>query len=238
MGIVTTEYAEKLMKRCQIGTRNYNEANDLHAECYGTIGALVQERDTLRTGDTCAGQCEGAAYRIEPRRHRKERAMIYSKEPWKFVSAENPLDHEMDFFITDASGINQVCRAALSEHNARRIVACVNACAGISDEALDSWMNPPEGGFGHPHGPWPAHIISLHRAAETLKQQRDELLAAIEATLNENGHLADGDNCTLIALKRALAKVGAGGTAPEGHNGALTRGAKVVETSDGLNPSS
>ncbi|MBK7357451.1 hypothetical protein [Propionivibrio sp.] len=75
----------KLMKRCQIGTRNYNEANDLHAECYGTIGALVQERDTLRTGDTCAGQCEGAAYRIEPRRHRKERAMIYLKEPWKFV---------------------------------------------------------------------------------------------------------------------------------------------------------
>lgn len=48
MGIVTTEYAEKLMKRCQIGTRNYNEANDLHAECYGTIGALVQERDTLQ----------------------------------------------------------------------------------------------------------------------------------------------------------------------------------------------
>ncbi len=72
MGIVTTEYAEKLMKRCQIGTRNYNEANDLHAECYGTIGALVQERDMLRTGDTCVRQCEGTAYRIELMRLRRE----------------------------------------------------------------------------------------------------------------------------------------------------------------------
>jgi hypothetical protein len=28
--------------------------------------------------------------------------------------------------------------------------------------------------------------------------------AAIQQTLDENGYLADGDNCTLIALKRAL----------------------------------
>lgn len=32
----------------------------------------------------------------------------------------------------------------------------------------------------------------------------ERLRAAITQTLNENGHLADGDNCTLIALKRAL----------------------------------
>lgn len=70
MAIVTTAEAEKVMKRCQIGTRNYDEANSLHAECYGTIGALVQERDMLRTGDTCARHCEGAAYRIELRRLR------------------------------------------------------------------------------------------------------------------------------------------------------------------------
>lgn len=30
------------------------------------------------------------------------------------------------------------------------------------------------------------------------------LTAAIEETLAENAHLADGDNCTLIRLKRAL----------------------------------
>lgn len=32
----------------------------------------------------------------------------------------------------------------------------------------------------------------------------ERLRAAIARTLDENGHLADGDNCTLIDLKRAL----------------------------------
>ena len=32
----------------------------------------------------------------------------------------------------------------------------------------------------------------------------ERLRAAIQQTLDENGHLADGDNCTLIALKLAL----------------------------------
>jgi hypothetical protein len=36
--------AEQIMKRCQIGTRNYNEANNLHAECYRIIGKLLAER--------------------------------------------------------------------------------------------------------------------------------------------------------------------------------------------------
>ena len=47
MTTVPTDEAKKVMRRCQVGTRNYDEANNLHAECYGTIGALVQERDML-----------------------------------------------------------------------------------------------------------------------------------------------------------------------------------------------
>ena len=39
---------EKLLKRLQIGTRNYDEANNLHAECYGAIGALEQEVERLK----------------------------------------------------------------------------------------------------------------------------------------------------------------------------------------------
>ena len=38
-------------------------------------------------------------------------------------------------------------------------------------------------------------------------KQRDDLLAACIKTLDENGHLADGDNCTLIDLVRAIARV-------------------------------
>jgi len=45
---ITTADAAKIMKRCQVGTRNYNEANDLHAECYGMIGSLLNERDRLQ----------------------------------------------------------------------------------------------------------------------------------------------------------------------------------------------
>jgi hypothetical protein len=36
------------------------------------------------------------------------------------------------------------------------------------------------------------------------QQEIDALRAAITKTLNENGHLADGDNCTLIHLKKAM----------------------------------
>jgi gamma-glutamylcyclotransferase (GGCT)/AIG2-like uncharacterized protein YtfP len=39
--------AEQIMKRCQVGTRNYEEANNLHAECYRMIGKLLGQIDTL-----------------------------------------------------------------------------------------------------------------------------------------------------------------------------------------------
>lgn len=42
-----------------------------------------------------------------------------------------------------------------------------------------------------------ADILALHADNERLR-------AAIQQTLEENGHLADGENCTLIVLKRAL----------------------------------
>ena len=37
--------AEQIMKRCQAGTRNYEEANNLHAACYGIIGKLLSQPD-------------------------------------------------------------------------------------------------------------------------------------------------------------------------------------------------
>lgn len=41
-------------------------------------------------------------------------------------------------------------------------------------------------------------------AMESQAAEIERLRAAIVQTLNENGHLADGENCTLIALKRAM----------------------------------
>jgi hypothetical protein len=48
-----------------------------------------------------------------------------------------------------------------------------------------------------------APIGAVH-AVNALCDEVERLRAAIIQTLNENGHLADGDNCTLIALKRAM----------------------------------
>ena len=58
--IVKTEYAERLMKRCQIGVGGRNaldEAHSIMADCYGTIGALVNERDKLLLGECICRKC-------------------------------------------------------------------------------------------------------------------------------------------------------------------------------------
>lgn len=56
------------------------------------------------------------------------------------------------------------------------------------------------------------HESAIREATAEAERQRDELSEAIRQTLNENGHLADGDVCTLKRLKDALRKVGAGDT--------------------------
>ena len=56
----TTEAVERLMKQCQIGVSGRNaldEAHDIMAACYGTLGALVQERDRLLRGEYICKRC-------------------------------------------------------------------------------------------------------------------------------------------------------------------------------------
>ena len=58
--IVKTEYAMHLMKRCQIGVGGHNalqEAHSIMADCYGTIGSLVSERDRLLRGEYICQKC-------------------------------------------------------------------------------------------------------------------------------------------------------------------------------------
>lgn len=117
--------------------------------------------------------------------------MSHTKEPWIYELPD--ADHE-GIIIGRRGGA--VVDGEFSDDNARRIVACVNACAGIPNEVLE--MDQPQ-------------FVAILK-------QRAELAEAIRLTLDENGHLADGDVCTLKRLKDALAKVGAGTTATEGHN--------------------
>lgn len=140
--------------------------------------------------------------------------MEHTAEPW---SVEIDSDSEEFFWIFSAEESEVAMISDGRIEDARRIVKCVNACAGIPGEVLKSWMNPPEGQLGAPHGTWAQQLAEMGR-------QRTELANAIRLTLDENGHLADGDVCTLKRLKDALAKIGYGGTAIEGHNTEITGG--------------
>jgi hypothetical protein len=60
MTTVKTEDAERLMKRCQIGAGGRNALDVAHgimADCYSTIGALLQERERLLRGEFICKQC-------------------------------------------------------------------------------------------------------------------------------------------------------------------------------------
>ncbi len=47
--------------------------------------------------------------------------------------------------------------------------------------------------------------VKTWKELEEAKERIKHLESAIRKTLDDNRHLADGDNCTLIDLKKALA---------------------------------
>ena len=71
----------------------------------------------------------------------------------------------------------------LSEEDARRIVACVNACAGIPTEVLERYK---------------LGIIGVDY--KLTKQQRDELLAAAEAIEIDAEECLDFDDCSAMLV--------------------------------------
>ena len=92
--------------------------------------------------------------------------MNHTKEPWSFSPAENGLEWGVEAgkwgvaICADAPG------DGTSEANARRIVACVNACAGIPTDQLESGE---------------ARYVRNELAdIYALEKRRDELLAALE----------------------------------------------------------
>lgn len=58
-------------------------------------------------------------------------------------------------------GISLPYRTPMEVARAQRIVACVNACAGVPTEILQAWLNPPDGQMGLPQGPWHRHLVAL-----------------------------------------------------------------------------
>lgn len=73
-------------------------------------------------------------------------------------------------------GIPLPYRTPMEVARAQRIVACVNACAGVPTEILQTWLNPPDGQMGLPQGPWHRHLVALGA-------QRAELARLLQAWL-------------------------------------------------------
>ncbi len=78
-----------------------------------------------------------------------------------------------------------------------------------------------------------AKLARYDDLANTVEELHDEnmiLRQAIKQTLDDNGHLADGEVCTLLPLKLALRKVG---TPWEGDGTAIT--AEDFKSDEGWN---
>ncbi len=88
---------------------------------------------------------------------------MHTEGPWE---QEAPYGH----LVIDRAG-NLVADCARPE-DARRIVACVNACEGISTEQLDSWLCMSR--------PIRKSLEELKAEADREGKQRDDLIAVLQ----------------------------------------------------------
>lgn len=111
----------------------------------------------------------------------------HTKEPWSHFNSgrTNAIYDGGRREIVAWMGFDRSDRSK-SEHraNARRIVACVNACAGIPTARLECGA---------------ADVLAY---SMELKQQRDELLAALKATRGQWIHSVNANQC-LAAIANA-----------------------------------
>lgn len=103
----------------------------------------------------------------------------HTPEPWAAYQDGKIEFGNINHFIKSLAG-DLISYGHLSKDDARRIVACVNACAGISTENLED--NKP--------------LIELAMAYNVALRQRDELLAAAEAIEIDAEECLDFDECT------------------------------------------
>ena len=136
--------------------------------------------------------------------------MSHTKEPWyvvdspwgdgTWINAGAPDPHH-EGFVADCEDINGDVDKDTARSNARRIVACVNACAGFNTDFL-------EGPCGN--------LFDAMDGLLKAKQQRDDLLAALESMV-QIARMTIGWSCTpvyadgpLVVAERLIAIVKGG----------------------------
>lgn len=119
----------------------------------------------------------------------------HTAEPW---SQETPHDH----LVIDGAGY--LAADCARPEDARRIVACVNACEGISTEQLDSWAS-----MGRPI------LQSLKELKDEADREAEQCDALFDALLTAIDHIdmaeLDVSHCKDAArIRDAVAKATGG----------------------------
>lgn len=139
--------------------------------------------------------------------------MKHTKEPWTLTDGGTFVE-----VIAGEKTVLPAIRKSEAGEDFRRIVACVNACTGLPNDALD--------------GGWTAAGLSAY--AKQLEQQRGELVAALKEAAKIVNDVTDyGEFSTLQGEWRDLiAKVGAGEAAFYIHEAPIGEGGGIAP-SDG-----
>ena len=103
----------------------------------------------------------------------------HTPEPWSLLEAGDSIKHQVPVSSDRTSILTIATEGAIafgavySADDARRIVACVNACRGLSSDELEQ------------HG----LVSAVGTELLELEQQRDELLAALQRLISSDPHV-------------------------------------------------
>lgn len=124
----------------------------------------------------------------------------HTPEPWKIESVAAAMStNQRDYLITYSDGElrshiarlfdNSLCSEhGTTEANARRIVACVNFCAGIETDQLTE-----------------RSIAGVYSLMRTAQEQRNELAEVLRALLDEQGRSYDQRREVMLRAANVLA---------------------------------
>lgn len=108
----------------------------------------------------------------------------HTAEPWNWDQGDIGTDYShlyCDIYTEDETIIAQVndkISKKIGAANARRIVACVNACAGVDTEKLAKWYRPDE-----PHAGFAAIVGRMAARHSDTKARADEAEALLATIL-------------------------------------------------------
>ena len=152
--------AENVMKRCQIGTKNYNEANNLHAECYGTIGRLLLQVETL---SRCLFQMQEAA-KIAGAEAEKQEPVAWVIECEEYnAEGRRPVLREIDYYSHVVDELPAGTKLYTHPQPKREWV-------GLTDEEIEEverWVEFKEEGSGR------IPMIKLVKCVETKLKEKN-----------------------------------------------------------------